>query len=761
MYHIEAAAKLFQLAVPTVRLGFVSLGCKLWPDTNEESSYVKLPADASELWTIVLQAGPWLATLVRTKRPEWSKWLDRLGTSETDHQDLCPAVISILEAILTYFDAADSCVEKAIQQLKANGFQHPKAVHVLQTALKLGSDCPTVLLWAATSLQIPIAAEPDSAGEFNHTDILTGCVLRSEEALGFWGFSDSGFVIRMSSTGVPYVTMKGGRYGMSDKRLDRLLPWIESEMKIRVDPLADAFKRPKQEREIDGSKLTSKDLELLNKVVTSISVDAADRIRHGTGHALHDIYQIRSGEDIRVPDAVVWPVSEQEVERIIVLAKDQEWCLIPFGGGTNVTQATRCPPTPLEPRTIISVDMTRMNRILWLNEEDGVAHIEAGITGRALLGQLKSRGYTVGHEPDSIEFSTLGGWIATKASGMKRSRYGNIEDIVKSVRVVSANGILRHGTNNESAWGRESTWMDLQSLVLGSEGCLGIITSAVVRVWPMPAIMDFDSVLLHDFDHGLLFVRDIARLGHSKPASCRLLDNEHFRLGRALRPESASVLATFQNLIVDFLVTRAYRLDPKLVVCVTLSYEGTHGEVDEQKKTISRLVALHGGIRLGPRLGKAGYDLTFMIAYLRDFALTYYFLGESFETFAPWSRVATIARSTKDRILKEHAARYLPGTPFIGCRVTQMYHEGACLYFYFCMNFEGVDNPLQVFSEIEHAARDEILSHGGSLSHHHGIGKTRSSFLYSIDSPPFKGVKESIKKGVDPDNIFGARNGVF
>jgi alkyldihydroxyacetonephosphate synthase len=297
-------------------------------------------------------------------------------------------------------------------------------------------------------------------------------------------------------------------------------------------------------------------------------------------------------------------------------------------------------------------------------------------------------------------------------------------------------------------------------LIIGSEGCLGIITSAVIRIWPLPDVKDYDSLLLSDFDQGLHFVRDVSLLNHKSPASCRLLDNEHFRLGQALQPED-SWMVQVQKASAKSLLNWSGSFDPMRVVCVTISYEGSKDEVSEQKRAMGRLFGVHGGIRLGATVGKAGYDMTFMIAYLRDFAMTYHFLGESFETFAPWSRVEAIVRVTKERIIREHAARCLPGLPFVGCRVTQLYHEGVCLYFYLCMNFEKVDNAGLVFSEIERAARSEILLQGGSLSHHHGIGKVRSSFLDDINSPALQGAMKSVKQGMDPDNIFAARNGAF
>jgi alkyldihydroxyacetonephosphate synthase len=202
--------------------------------------------------------------------------------------------------------------------------------------------------------------------------------------------------------------------------------------------------------------------------------------------------------------------------------------------------------------------------------------------------------------------------------------------------------------------------------------------------------------------------------------------------------------------------------DPESVVCATISYEGSDREVREQMAAVSCLSRAHGGIMLGSKVGKAGYDLTYMIAYLRDFAMTYHILGESFETFVPWSKIESLIAATKKRIVAEHASRLLPGVPFVGCRVTQLYHEGACLYFYMCINFEGfVDQGSAVYADLERAAREEILKQGGSLSHHHGIGKLRSSFAKKRSSLGFGNVITSIKESMDKDNIFGARNGLF
>ncbi len=173
---------------------------------------------------------------------------------------------------------------------------------------------------------------------------------------------------------------------------------------------------------------------------------------------------------------------------------------------------------------------------------------------------------------------------------------------------------------------------------------------------------------------------------------------------------------------------------------------------------MSRLARRHGGMGAGAENGRRGYQLTFGIAYIRDFVMRHYILGESFETSVPWSQALSLCDNVKRRIAAEHAARGLPGTPFISCRVTQVYQTGVCVYFYLAFYHKGVEQPSAVFAELERSARDEILHSGGSLSHHHGVGKLRRAFLPRIMSPAALEWAAEVKRAIDPANVFGAGN---
>jgi len=775
-YHYAAAGRLLGLDLQTAKAAMNRLGCRQWPDvglcTNDS---VALPINHSELFTIMLQAAPQLAKLCHASQPDWAKWLDHFSQVENENM-VCEeesAIVVFSRPLIFMLNAAKIQIESAHDKLVSIGFHQPTARHLWQTAsAEICSEVlvPDILLAAAAFLleskNIGCHDAQDKSDVFRPSVPPQQYLVGSEERLGFWGFLDSGFTLQVSKKGSYYVTMRGSRYSLSGKPLSKLLPFIEGETNVNIDPFREAFvsTSPVAAESQFVSSFSEEAVNLLRSAVETMSLSVADRIRHGTGHSQEDIFAIRSSMEcsFRIPDAVVWPTSEVEVSGLISLASHHSWCLIPFGGGTNVSNATRCPSKEVEPRPILSVDMTKMKRLLWLNEEDGLACLEAGINGRELVDALHQRGYTMGHEPDSYEFSTLGGWIATKASGMKRNKYGNIEDIVRDIRVVCAGGLVTEKKVSNYAVGRESCGMNFRSLIMGSEGCLGIVTSAVVKVHPLPETREFDSVVFSSFEHGLSFARDVARLGSMIPTSVRLLDNAHFRLGQALRPDPLTMRDTAMRILQKFIASfLTSTIDSASVACATICYEGNKLEVQQQKRALYELSKRHGGISLGSRVGQSGYGLTFMIAYLRDFAMTYGLLGESFETFAPWSKVENIINNTKKKIEDEHRARCLPGNPFVGCRVTQLYHDGACLYFYLCMSTENVNDASKVFSEIEHVARAEIIKQGGSLSHHHGIGKVRAKLLRRTTTPAFQEIVSGVKTSLDPTNIFGAGNGLF
>ena len=568
-----------------------------------------------------------------------------------------------------------------------------------------------------------------------------------EESLDVWGFRDTRFDFNENG----HVIIHGSRYELSGKELPRFLPWVREVLECDVNPRN--INAPSYPTTIPDPQVSSAFVNDLKQFLRPDQLDKAGerRLRHGHGHSQEEMYSIKYTRLGRIPDIVVYPDSEAEVVNLVEAAKKHGVSLIPYGGGTNVTDALRCDTR--EQRTIASVDMRRMNRILWIDRTNMMACIEAGAVGRNIMRELEKYGVTMGHEPDSVEFSTLGGWIATNASGMKKNRYGNIEDLVLDVVVVTASGKLER----TSASPRESVGLDLRRLIFGSEGTLGIITAAVIKIFPLPGVQKYGSVLFPTFEHGFAFMYDLAREA-IPPASVRLVDNLQFRFGLALKPKSQGMLADLKSKAERFFVTTVKGFEPGKMVACTLVFEGTSAEVEQQQRDLYRIAARHGGMKAGAENGRRGYQLTFSIAYIRDFLMNYYIIAESFETSVPWSHALALCENVKRRLVDEYQRRGLPGKPFVSARVTQIYPTGVCIYFYFGFYYKGIPNPQEVYLELENMARDEILKSGGSLSHHHGVGKLRCAFLPRIMSETAIRWKHELKKSLDPANIFGAGN---
>jgi alkyldihydroxyacetonephosphate synthase len=561
-----------------------------------------------------------------------------------------------------------------------------------------------------------------------------------------WGFADTAFTILPNGN----VTVTGDRYALSGQELPDLLPWMRRVLDIDF-PLDDVHVEsypPAVPAARTNDAFRARLAEFLDP--DAATDDPLIRLRHGHGHTLEDMYDIKYGIPARVPDLVVYPSEVVHIVSLVDAAQDHGVCLVPFGGGTNVTDALRCPPT--EQRMIVSVDMSRLNRIMWIDPMNQMARVQAGAVGRHLQTQLAEYGFTMGHEPDSVEFSTLGGWIATHASGMKKNRYGNIEDLVLDVHVVTARGEL----GRSSVAPRESVGIDPRRWMFGSEGNLGIITDAVVKISPLPEVQRYDAVIFKTFDDGVAFLRELARQA-ILPASVRLVDNLQFQFSQMLKPRASGAKAAKRR-AEKLIVTKLKGFDPTQMVACTLVYEGSRDEVDAQVGAVRGLARRHGGMRAGAENGKKGYELTFGIAYFRDFVMRHWMLGESFETSVPWSQAMSLCDNVKRRLIQEYESRGLPGKPFITCRITQLYQTGVAVYFYFGFYHKGVDRPAEVYLELENAARDEILRSGGSLSHHHGVGKIRREFLPRVFSPASLEWAAEMKRAVDPTNVFGIAN---
>ncbi|PNF23665.1 Alkyldihydroxyacetonephosphate synthase [Cryptotermes secundus] len=558
-----------------------------------------------------------------------------------------------------------------------------------------------------------------------------------------WGYKDSKFVVE---NGI--VSFTGNRYAIGNLSLPYFTEWVLEKFDVDLNSGKIADPVPKQDN-FPSPIVDAGFLDELHCLQISFSLDGVDRLIRSHGHTLHDIFILREGTFERIPDIVAWPESHDAVVNLVQLAEKHDIVIIPFGGGTSVSKAVSCPRE--ETRTILSLDTSQMNRILWLDQENLVACCEAGIVGQDLERELGQQGFTSGHEPDSYEFSSLGGWVATRASGMKKNVYGNIEDLLVHVRMVTPSGVLEKSCQVP----RMSCGPDFNHVILGSEGTLGVITEVIIKVRPLPQCKKYGSIAFPNFESGLLSMREVAKQ-RCQPASIRLMDNEQFKFGQSLRP-----VPGYFGLLLDGLkkiyITKIKGFDVNQMCVTTLVFEGDPKDVEHQEKKIYDIAAQYGGIPAGEANGERGYMLTFVIAYIRDLAMEYNIVGESFETSVSWDRTLSLCNNVKHRLKKECEAAGIRHF-MISCRVTQTYDVGSCVYFYFGFKWNGVGNPVTTYEHLEELARDEILASGGSLSHHHGVGKLRMRWFPSQVSKLGVELYRATKRQLDPKNIFANGN---
>lgn len=562
-----------------------------------------------------------------------------------------------------------------------------------------------------------------------------------------WGYSDCEFRALDDNSNVQFV---GDRYpALANEWLPKLGPWFEEKCDADLTLRAPSRDLPNVEDYPDP--IRNEEFISATQGIGISSFDTVDRIVHGHGQTIFEIFDLRFNKLARIPDVVVWPQCHDDVVKLVEAASKHDVCLIPFGGGTTVSGAVICPED--ETRMIVSVDMTDMNRILWFDEDNLVAHVEAGIVGQDLEKKLFEFGFCTGHEPDSLEFSTLGGWVATRASGMKKNVYGNIEDLVVRIRMVTPSGVME----KKCQVPRMSSGPDIHHMILGSEGTLGVVTEVTLRIRPLPEIKTYGSVVFPKFDLGVHSLREIA-LRKCAPASVRLMDNEQFLFGQALKTGSSSYWTKIMDSIKAFYITKVKGFDPGEMCVMTLLFEGSKENTDEQQQKVYEIVKKHGGLPAGEANGKRGYLLTYAIAYLRDFGLGVSFFSDSFETSVPWDRVLDLCKNVKIEVYRKTKELGVTRRPFVTCRVTQTYAAGACIYFYFGFLYHGLPEPIKIFEAVEDAARDEIMRNGGSISHHHGVGKLRKKFLTKTLTETGINALHGLKKAVDPHNIFGVNN---
>jgi alkyldihydroxyacetonephosphate synthase len=467
-----------------------------------------------------------------------------------------------------------------------------------------------------------------------------------------------------------------------------------------------------------------------------ISTNPGDRIRHACGQSLPDWLALRSGRIPSFPDGVIYPTSDAEIREVIEFAHSNQFILIPYGGGTSVLRHIN---PPLGDMPTITIDLSELNQLLELDNTSQVASFGAGTRGSDIERQLNKHGFTLGHFPQSFEFSTLGGWIVTRSSGQQSYYYGRIEDLFMGGHIETPQGPMDIPHYPASAAGP-----DLKQLVLGSEGRLGIISRASVTVRPIPEFEGFYGIFFRDWESGLSAVKEMAQ---SKfPLSM-------MRLSDAQETETTLVLSGKGNLVhwakigLEEIGYREKRC--LLIVGIT----GDKVRSTQTRKLTLRTCRKYGGLYTGTFIGKTWQKSRFLAPYLRNSLWEAGYALDTLESATSWKNIQSLKDKTISAIID--ASHALDEEVLVFGHLSHVYHTGASIYItYIFRRFSDPDQNLHHWQEMKNAASKAIVSSGGTISHQHGVGRDHASYIESEKGHLGLELITAMSKSFDPDGLL-------
>jgi alkyldihydroxyacetonephosphate synthase len=457
-----------------------------------------------------------------------------------------------------------------------------------------------------------------------------------------------------------------------------------------------------------------------------------DRAMHARGRAFPDLVAGFTGDYTGAPDLVARPRDAAEVARVLAVCDAHDWACVPFGGGTSVVGGVDAALARGGRGAVVSLDLGALSGVHEVDETSRLARIGAGTLGPALEDALGRRGLTLRHFPQSFEFSTLGGWLATRAGGHYATGPTRIDELAHAIAMVSPRGTLETHRHPGSGAGPEPA-----RLVLGSEGALGVITEAWMRVVPRPRWRATASVAYRDFASGVAAARALAQSG-LQPSNARLLDASEARLHRVRFDGTSVLLVGFES--------ADHPLGPWLARALELARDHGGEVVSGPTETETQAeVASHTGA------AGAWRQAFFDAPYLQSALLSVGVLSDTFETACTWTQFPELhARVTAavERALDEAC-----GGGVVACRFTHVYPDGPAPYY----TFVGALRPgaeLAQWRAIKAAASDALAAAGGTITHHHAVGRTHRPW-YDRERPPlFAGALRAVKRELDPRGIL-------
>jgi len=439
--------------------------------------------------------------------------------------------------------------------------------------------------------------------------------------------------------------------------------------------------------------------------------DRLARVSHAAGRGYHDLVRLRAGLPASAPDAVVYPGDAEEVAAVLRACAEDDVAVVPFGGGTSVVGGVE--PLPGRFPAVVALDLARLDRLLASDPVSLTATVQAGMTGPALEAALGERGLTLGHFPQSFEHATVGGWVATRSAGQASTGYGRIDDLVLALRVVTPSGEIATRAVPASAAGPR-----LRELLVGSEGTLGVIVEVTLRVRPKPAVRRYEAFSLPRLQAGADAFRALVQSGRA-PDVARLSDPLETQVSLELSGGDGLAIRALRG----YLRARGHGEG-----CLVIAgwEDASEAAVRRRRTAAARLLREHCALALGTPVGRAWEHGRFHAPYLRDELLAHGVMVETLETATTWDRLLELHDAVAAAL--DGALRGRGTPPIVMSHVSHVYRAGASLYFTFvARQEEGAE--LEQWHAAKATASEAILAAGGTLTHHHAVGRDHAPWL--------------------------------
>lgn len=481
-------------------------------------------------------------------------------------------------------------------------------------------------------------------------------------------------------------------------------------------------------------KLDAKIIEQLTAIVgtENIATDDYARASHAYGKCYTDLLHLRNGNIPTPPDAVVYPRNTDDVVSIVKICNEHNIAITPFGGSSSVTRGVETP------KGGISLDMTKhFNSVIELNEINSTATVQSGMYGPAYEDYLNERGFTCGHFPQSFEYSTVGGWLAAKGAGQASTGYGKIEHMVLAVKAVTPAGVIDTKCYPASAQG----W-DLHQLFAGSEGTLGVIVEVTMKIRKhLPQNTKHASFVFKNFETAVEAMRIVMQSGIGLPHLYRISDPEETEVAFKTKGFDGTLADRALNML-------GYKSGERCLMFVAV--EGAKGYTKQVVGSLKKITRKRGGFFIGASPTKKWLEQRYSSAYMRDPLMDLGIMTDTLETAVMWDKLIPVWSAVRS---------YLKSRPktVVMVHISHVYENGANLYFTFLSPMKREDD-VKEYLEYHKGLIDTINQSGGSLSHHHGVGRALAPWMEKQLGAENMKLMQAIKNHLDPKGIMNPGN---